>query len=109
MGRASKRRDGPWILGIGASHHNGSVCLLRGGEPLVCIQDERLSGVKRSSVSAADASAGIAYCLKVAGLSASDLDCVAYSTAGTPRDHPINDVGLNPALRLHFYDVPSIF
>ena len=41
----------PWVLGIGSSH-NGAVCLLRGDEIVVAIQEERLLRFKRAQLPA---------------------------------------------------------
>lgn len=65
----------PWILGFSASH-NGAVCLLKGDEIVVAIQEERLTGEKRARIERLDESLAVQYCLNTAGITAQDLDLV---------------------------------
>ena len=53
----------PYILGISASH-NGSVCLLRGEDIVVAIQEERLTRTKRERLLAGRSSLAVPYCLQ---------------------------------------------
>lgn len=91
-----KDRERPWVLGIGSSH-NGAVCLLRGDELVVAIQEERLVREKRAWHPAGCASLAIAYCLDSAGIAAADLTAIGVCT----RAHlgSLDDVYLNPQLR----------
>jgi carbamoyltransferase len=97
-----KRNSVPWVMGIGASQHNASVCLLKGQELVIAVQEERLSGIKRSGLVASEASRAVQYCLKAAGITPSDLDLVAVSTAGIPAMNVANDLSLNRTLRIAF-------
>lgn len=62
----------PWILGINTSHHNGSMCLLKGTQIIVAIQEERLTRNKRDALRKPRPLA-LNYCLEYAGISESDL------------------------------------
>ena len=59
----------PWILGISASH-NGAVCLLKGDEIIVAVQEERVLGAKRARLTLAHPSLAFNYCLQFAGIKA---------------------------------------
>lgn len=63
------------ILGISAYYHDASACLMRDGELVAAIQEERFS---RARFDADLPRASVRYCLKAAGLSLSDIDVVAY-------------------------------
>lgn len=65
----------PWVLGYSASH-NGAVCLLRGSELVVAIQEERVRGEKRARLSRLDESLALRYCLDYAGITPDDLSAV---------------------------------
>jgi carbamoyltransferase len=93
----------PWVLGIGASH-NGAVCLLRGHEIMIAIQEERLTRIKRDRIRGAAPSHAIDCCLRYAGLHPSELTAVVmcgqnYVTA------PRNDIRLNPQLQVGLNDI----
>ena len=63
----------PWIAGFGFSH-NGSVCLLRGNEIVVAIQEERLNRRKRSTLPYGVLnSMAFDYCLRKAGIQVRDI------------------------------------
>lgn len=86
----------PWILGLGGSH-NGGACLLRGSEVIVAVQKERLTGVKRDWLWAAEETLSVRYCLDAAGIAPEDLDAIAVS--GLPSSHlPRHDVRRNPVV-----------
>ena len=87
-----------WILGL-ASSHDGAACLLKDGHIHTAIREERLSGVKRQRIAAAQSSLAVPYCLKAAGLSAQELSSVWVATQRAA-DALENDVTLNPDLRL---------
>jgi carbamoyltransferase len=96
----------PWILGIGASAHNGAVCLLRGDEIVVAIQEERLLRVKRAAQAAGVPSLAIAYCLDHAGIVPSDLSAVGVCSI---RDNVArDDVFLNRQLRVVAHDIDVV-
>lgn len=99
-------RDAPWILGIGASH-NGAVCLLRGDEIVVAVQEERLSGLKRHRIHGAEVTLALPYCLSYAGITASELDLVVICVGGRAK-HPAQDIASNPQLREALRHVPTL-
>lgn len=68
-------QSSPWILGFSASH-NGAVCLLKGDEIVVAIQEERLTGEKRARIDRLDDTLAVNYCLNTAGISAKEIDLV---------------------------------
>jgi carbamoyltransferase len=90
--------DGPWVLGISASH-NGAVCLLKGDDIAVAIQEERLTRIKRDHVYGAAPSRSLAYCLEAAGIGAADLDMVVLSAVDRA-DDPRHDLRRHPSLPL---------
>jgi carbamoyltransferase len=64
-----------YILGISAFYHDSAACLLRDGEIIAAAQEERFTRVK------ADASfpqQSVAYCLREAGISVSDLAYIGF-------------------------------
>lgn len=68
----------PWILGVNLSH-NSSMCLLKGDEIVVAIQEERVTRKKRDFLKIPEPLA-LNYCLEYAGISKSDLDLVVGSS-----------------------------
>lgn len=94
----------PWVLGISSSH-NGSACLLRGGEIVVAIQEERLTRQKRARLRGATNSCAVRYCLEYAGIGPADLDAVAFSAQSSVAAAD-NDVRLNPLLQVGLHGTP---
>ncbi len=79
------------------------MCLLRGSELIVAVQEERLTRNKRDRIWGAAPSLSLPYCLANAGIAASDLDLVVFSTPFSSRD-PRQDLTLHPQLR----DTPKV-
>lgn len=65
-----------YILGINAFHADGSAVLVRDGELLAAVEEERFRRVKHWAGFPSEA---IAMCLAVAGISGSDVEHVAIS------------------------------
>ncbi len=86
----------PWVLGIGSSH-NGAVCLLRGDEIVVAVQEERLVRSKRATHPAGESSLAVRYCFDYAGIKSTDLSCIGVCNL-TGAD-AADDVYLNGQLR----------
>jgi len=63
------------ILGISAFYHDSAAALLRDGEIVAAAQEERFSRKKHDP---RFPSGAIAYCLREAGIAASDLDHVVF-------------------------------
>jgi carbamoyltransferase len=63
------------IIGIGAHFHDASCCLLQNAKMVAAAQEERFSRIKHDPVIPGNA---FRYCLREAGLSVRDIDCVAY-------------------------------
>ncbi len=63
------------ILGISAYYHDSAACLVRDGEIVAAGQEERWSRKKHDHGFPANA---VAYCLEEGGLSADELDLVAF-------------------------------
>ncbi len=63
------------ILGISAFYHDSAACLVRDGEIVAAAQEERFTRKKHDPRFPARA---VAYCLDVAGISADQLDLVAF-------------------------------
>src|SRR5712664_2604082 len=95
-----------WILGISASH-NGSVCLLKGDEIVVAIQEERLSRRKRHRIYGAGPSLALAYCLSYAGIEPDELDLVVLCVQGQSTDK-LHDVRLEPLLNVLTHRIPTM-
>lgn len=68
--------SGPWTLGF-MNSHNAAVCLLRGQELVVAIQEERLTRFKRSEFPPGEMPLAVQYCLERAQIKSSDVDLVA--------------------------------
>jgi carbamoyltransferase len=98
--------ESPWILGISASH-NGAVCLLKGDEIVVAVQEERLTRFKRHRICASDPSQSIAYCLDYAGIEPRDLSLIVLCIQGRARESKHN-VELNPILKETLRQTPVI-
>jgi carbamoyltransferase len=99
-----KDKNKPWVLGI-ASSHNGAVCLLRGDEIVVAIQEERLLRQKRAQHPQWKPSLALKYCLDTAGIKPEDLSAIAGNSTGSAR-MPKEDISLNHFLRPHDNKIP---
>lgn len=95
-----------WILGIGASH-NGAVCLLRGDEIVVAVQEERLTRQKRARLRGAAPALALHYCLDYAGIGPADLSMVVISAQASMAAAE-DDVRLNPLLQVGLHGVPVL-
>jgi carbamoyltransferase len=93
-----RKHSDPWILGISASH-NGAVCLLKGDEIVVAIQEERLSRKKRHRIYGAQHSLSLDYCFNYAGIRPADLDMIVITVQGKASS-PNQDLTLNPFLQV---------
>lgn len=63
------------ILGLSAFFHDSAACLVADGEIVAAAQEERFTRIKNDPAFPAQA---VAYCLRTAGLTARDLDYVAF-------------------------------
>ncbi len=63
------------ILGLSAYYHDSAACLVRDGEIVAAAQEERFTRIKHDRNFPANA---VAYCLREAGLTTSQLDAVVY-------------------------------
>jgi carbamoyltransferase len=63
------------ILGISAYYHDSAACLVRDGEVVAAAQEERFTRRKHDH---RYPSRAVEFCLKRAGISANDLDYVAF-------------------------------
>jgi len=64
------------ILGLNAFHGDSSACIVKDGQLIAAIEEERLRRIKHWAGFPAQA---IRYCLKEAGAELSDLDVVAFN------------------------------
>ena len=64
-----------YILGISAFYHDSAACLIRNGEIVAAAQEERFTRKKHDPSFPRKA---IQYCLKEAGISASEIDNVVF-------------------------------
>ena len=63
------------VIGISAYYHDSACCLLKSGKLVAAAQEERFSHIKHDNSLPSKA---FAYCLEAAGLSITDIDCIAY-------------------------------
>jgi carbamoyltransferase len=63
------------IVGISAHYHDAACCLLQGGRLVAVAEEERFSGIKHDP---SLPRAAFSYCLKQAGLTIDEIDCIAY-------------------------------
>ncbi len=70
------------ILGLNYAFHDSSACIVRDGELLVAIEEERLSRDKHTT---AFPRLCVDKCLQVAGIAYHDIDCIAVSIKPTHR------------------------
>jgi carbamoyltransferase len=64
-----------YVLGVSAYYHDSAACLLKGGTIVAAAQEERFTRKKHD---AAFPSCAIAYCLKEAQISPSEIDNVVF-------------------------------
>lgn len=69
-----------WVLGLNL-HHDASACLVRNGQPVVAVAQERLSRRKHATFVRNNV---VDYCLRAAGITAGDLDLVVLSSIFLP-------------------------
>jgi carbamoyltransferase len=70
------------VLGISAFYHDAAACLLRDGEIVLAVEEERLSRVKHDH---AYPERAIAACLDAAGIAAADVDAVVFYEKTLPK------------------------
>jgi carbamoyltransferase len=63
------------IIGVSSGYHDSACCLLVDGALVAAVQEERYSRVKNDRALPRQA---FRYCLREAGLSIADVDCVAF-------------------------------
>ena len=63
------------ILGLSYNYHDSAACVVRDGVPIAAAEEERFSRAKHDIRFPEHA---IAYCLREAGISAADLDGIAF-------------------------------
>src|SRR5215216_807799 len=73
--RLRKKNEQLNIIGITAGYHDSACCLMQGGVLTAAAQEERFSRVKQDKAFPRQA---FRYCLRQAGLTISDVDCIAY-------------------------------
>lgn len=99
-----KRPSHQLILGVNSAYHESAAALIRGGEVILAIEEERLSRVKHAKAAKVDNPDelpwnAIAACLEAGGgLQLTDLDTIAYSFAPKLR---LNMIGVDP------YPIPA--
>ncbi len=64
-----------YVLGISAFYHDSAACLLRDGELVAAVQEERFT---RKKGEAAFPKAAVDYCLRSAGIGIADLSLVGF-------------------------------
>lgn len=71
----SSKKDTLNIIGISAFYHDSACCLLQDGVLKAAVEEERFTRIKFDSSLPSNA---FQYCLKEAGISIADIDCIAY-------------------------------
>ena len=71
-----------WVLGLSAFYHDAAACLLRDGEIVLAVEEERLSRIKHDHGYPARA---IAACLDAAGISPADVDTIVFYEKTLPK------------------------
>jgi len=71
-----------YVLGISAFYHDAAACLLRDGEIVLAVEEERLSRIKHDRAFPARA---IDACLRAAGIVAADVDAVVFYEKPLPK------------------------
>lgn len=79
-----------YVLGLNCAYHESSVCILKNGQLVAFIEEERLNRVKHAKPSRVDNAdelplLSIAYCLKQAKISFKDIAHVGYNFNPTNR------------------------
>src|SRR5690348_7009957 len=64
-----------WILGLSSGYHDSAVALLKDGDIIAALQEERFSRVKQDAPFPANA---LDACLRQAGIAIEDLEAVFY-------------------------------
>lgn len=70
------------VLGISAFYHDSAACLLRDGEVVLAVEEERLSRIKHDH---AFPERAIAACLDAAGITAAEVDTVVFYEKTLPK------------------------
>jgi carbamoyltransferase len=63
------------IVGLAAGYHDSACCLLQNGSLTAAAQEERFSRIKNDRSFPVNA---FRYCLKEAGITIADVDCISY-------------------------------
>jgi len=64
-----------YILGISAYYHDSAACIIKNGKIIAAVQEERFTRKKHDQSFPSNA---VKYCLKEAGINASELEIVAF-------------------------------
>ncbi len=85
-----------YILGLNCAYHESSVCIIKNGEIIAFIEEERLNRVKHAKRSLVDNAdelplASITYCLEKAKITYADINQIAYNLDAENRlEHAVN-------------------
>ena len=64
-----------YIVGLSSDYHDSAACLLKNGEIISAAQEERLDRLKHDQSFPSNA---IKYCLNEDGITATDLNIIAF-------------------------------
>lgn len=97
-GTAKQRHGAVWVLGVNSAYHESSACILRDGELVAAVEEERFNRIRHGKV--ADLTnphwlpeQSIRYCLDAAGIGPEELSLVGYSF--DPARRQAHNVGLD--------------
>ena len=71
-----------YILGISAFYHDSAACLVKDGEILAAVQEERFTRIKHDKKFPAKS---IKYCLEYAGINLSEIEYIVFYEKPFPK------------------------
>lgn len=87
-----------YILGINSAYHEPAACLLKNGEIIAAVEEERFNRIRHGKFVSSDSPhelpySSIDYCLKAAGINFKDVDYIGYSFS--PKERLKKNLNLN--------------
>ncbi|HDY86193.1 MAG TPA: carbamoyltransferase [Methylophaga aminisulfidivorans] len=73
--RVLENKTGKIVIGMSFGYHDSACCVIKNGEVLAAVQEERFSRVKNDKSFPKES---LRYCLEYANVSLDEVDCIAY-------------------------------